>query len=299
MLVCDLDGTLLNGKGILTEATASALRQAIDGGVEVVFATGRRHSFAWHVLAPLGLDPEIVLISSNGAIVRTLGGRQIHRTPMPVATALLLCRQLDFFRNSLVFTFDRTGPGALVVENIEALRARLTRWVELNLHEIEEVLPLERAFDRGEEPVQAMICGTLPMMRDALTVLEAATNEADHLRRNISLHRTEYAARDLSIVDLMSKGCSKGSALERLAIERGIQPAEIAAIGDNMNDTEMLAYVGHAVVMKNSPAELLDIAAARGWEVTGSNENNGAARAILRMLERTGPVPDPAAAFAD
>ncbi|MGH9617838.1 MAG: HAD family hydrolase, partial [Acidobacteriaceae bacterium] len=113
LLACDLDGTLLNGKGVLTDATASALRNAIDSGVEVLFATGRRHSFAWRVLAPLGLDPETVLISSNGAIARTFGGRQIHRVGMPVATALLLCRQLAFFRDALVFTFDRTGPGAL------------------------------------------------------------------------------------------------------------------------------------------------------------------------------------------
>jgi hydroxymethylpyrimidine pyrophosphatase-like HAD family hydrolase len=61
----------------------------------------------------------------------------------------------------------------------------------------------------------------------------------------------------------------------------------------------MLAYAGHAVVMENSPAELLDIAASRGWMVAGGNENDGAAQAILRMLEGTGPVPDPAAALAD
>ena len=60
---------------ILTEATAAALRHAIASGVEVVFATGRRHSFAWTMLGPLGLDPETVLISSNGAITRTFGGR--------------------------------------------------------------------------------------------------------------------------------------------------------------------------------------------------------------------------------
>ncbi|MGO8719460.1 MAG: HAD-IIB family hydrolase [Acidobacteriaceae bacterium] len=292
LLACDLDGTLLNGKGVLTEATAFALRQAIDRGVEVVFATGRRHSFAWRMLAPLGLDSETVLISSNGAITRTLGGRPIHRVGMPIATALLLCRQLDGFRNSLVFTFDRTGPGALVVENIAALHARLTRWVELNLHEIEAVLPLERAFDRGEEPVQAMICGTLPVMREGLAVLDAATAEAEQLRQIISIHRTEYPARDLSIVDLMANGCSKGSALARLAAERGIDSAEIAAIGDNMNDAEMLTYAGHAVVMENSPAELHAMAVAGGWAVTGSNESDGAAQAILRMLERMRPSRD-------
>jgi hydroxymethylpyrimidine pyrophosphatase-like HAD family hydrolase len=290
ILACDLDGTLLNGKGVLTDATAAALRHAIANGVEVVFATGRRHSFAWTMLAPLGLDPETVLISSNGAITRTFSGRPIDRIGLPVETALQLCRQLNDFRNSLVFTFDRTGPGALVVENIPALHARLSRWVESNLHELEAVLPLERAFDSGEEPVQAMICGTLAVMSEGLAVLDESTSDAESLRRIISIHRTEYPARDLSIVDLMPSGCSKGSALARLAEERGVDAADIVAIGDNMNDAEMLAYAGRAVVMENSPTELLELAAANGWSVTGSNESEGAARAILRLLQDREPA---------
>ena len=242
------------------------------------------------MLAPLGLDPETVLISSNGAITRTFGGRPIDRTGMPVETALQLCRQLNDFRNSLVFTFDRTGPGALVVEDIAALHARLSRWVEANLHELEAVLPLERAFDGGEEPVQAMICGTLAVMSEGLAVLDAPTEQAENLRKIISIHRTEYPARDLAIVDLMPNGCSKGSALARLAEHRGVDAAEIVAIGDNMNDAEMLAYAGRAVVMENSPAELLQMAAANGWSVAGSNESDGAAQAILRMLNEAQPA---------
>lgn len=301
ILACDLDGTLLNGKGILTEATAAALRKAVASGVEVVFATGRRHNFAWTMLAPLGLDPETVLISSNGAITRTFDGRPIDRIGLPVETALQLCQLLHDFRNSLVFTFDRTGRGALVVEDIAALHARLSRWVESNLHELEAVLPLERAFDGGEEPVQAMICGTLAAMREGLAVLDAPTEQAENLRKIISIHRTEYPARDLSIVDLMPHGCSKGSALARLAEDRGVEAAEIVAIGDNMNDAEMLAYAGRAVVMENSPAELLDMAAANGWSITGSNESDGAAQAILRMLKEDSRADwqNTAAALAD
>lgn len=178
-----------------------------------------------------------------------------------------------------------------MVEDIPSLHARLSRWVEANLHELEAVLPLERAFDNGEEPVQAMICGTLAVMREGLAVLDAATPSAEDFRSKISIHRTEYPARDLSIVDLMPAGCSKGSALERLAEDRGVEAAEIVAIGDNMNDAEMLAYAGCAVVMRNSPPELLAMAADRGWQVTGSNDLDGAAQAILRMLKDTEPAP--------
>jgi Cof subfamily protein (haloacid dehalogenase superfamily) len=284
MLVCDLDGTLLNGHGIITEATISALRQAVDAGIEIVFATGRRHNFAWRVLEPTGLHFDTVLISSNGAITSTCGGERLRRMGMPVPTALLLCKQLTSHRSSLIFTFERTGLGALAVEDLDALHRKIPRWVDSNVDEIESFVPLERAFEPGDEPVQAMICGTLKEMEEALSVLDDAASESAHLRQCLSVHRTEYARRDLSIVDLMPDGCSKGNAIAWLATERGIDATEIACIGDNMNDADMLAFAGHAVVMKNAPAELLAMAAENGWMVTGDNNEDGAAQAILNML---------------
>ncbi len=213
MLVCDLDGTLLNGSGIMTAAVVAALRQAVECGVQLVFATGRRHSFASHILAPLGLDPGTVLISSNGAVVSTFGGERLRRISMTVSTALGLCRHLDGYRSSLIFTFERTGPGALVIEDIEMLHRRIPRWVDANAHEIECFVPLERAFAGGEEPVQAMICGTLNEMEAAMSVLDGTELAATGLRENLSIHRTEYGLRDLSIVDLMQQCCSKGTAI--------------------------------------------------------------------------------------
>ncbi len=285
MLVCDLDGTLLTSKGTMTDATVNALHQAVAAGVEVAFATGRRHTFAWDVLAPVGLHPDTVLISSNGALTRTFAGELLHRIGMPTETALLLCRQLTRFRSSLVFTFERTGLGALIVEDLETLHRSIARWVESNRHEIERMVPLERAFEGGEEPVQAMVCGTMHRMEEAMSVLAETTAEASDLRRRLSIHRTEYASRDLCIVDLMPAACSKGNAIAQLATQRGIDRAHIAAIGDNMNDADMLAYAGHAVVMNNGAAELLATARENNWFVTASNDEDGAAQAILRMLE--------------
>lgn len=282
MLVCDLDGTLLNGQSLMTQPTLSALQQAVEAGIEVVFATGRRHSYACTVLDSAGFHRNTVLVSSNGAITRTMAGERMQRTSMPVATALLLCRHLMDYRESLIFTFERTGPGSMAVQDIDALHQRLPRWVDSNRHEIACCLPLETAFDSGNEPIQAMICGTVTEMKEARIFLDSPA--ALPLRQNISLHRTEYIHRDLSVLDLMPRGCSKGAAIARLAGERGINAAEIACIGDNMNDADMLAFAGQPIVMKNAAAELLAMAESNGWTITGSNDEDGAAHAILRML---------------
>lgn len=263
----------------------AALSAASEAGVETVIATGRRHSFAQKVLAPLHLPPETVLISSNGAIIRSLDGRLIHRIGMPLATARLLCRQLHEFRASLIFTFDRTGPNSLMIEDVEALRRRIPRWVESNAQEIGCCLPLERAFEACDEPLQAMICGTLDEMAPAMALLTELTGDTASLGHRLSVHRTEYADRDLCIVDLMAAGASKGQALARLAAIRGLHAAQVAAIGDNMNDADMLAFAGHAIVMRNAAADLHELARQNGWSMADGHDDDGAAFAILRMLE--------------
>ena len=82
--------------------------------------------------------------------------------------------------------------------------------------------------------------------------------------------------RDFSLVDVVGHGCSKGSALRHWAESRGITAGEVMAVGDNLNDLEMLEYAGRAVVMGNGLEELR----CRGWAVTDSNDEAGVARAI-------------------
>lgn len=283
MVVVDIDGTLLPAAGaIVTERSGRVLRATEAAGVEIVIATGRRQAYAAPLLAPIGLRAETVLISSNGAVTRTLGGEGIDRFLLPADTARRLVPALRAL-GTTVFTFDREGRGALVVESLEALHARVRLWVEANRPWIREVRPLERAFDEGEEPVQGMVCGGVAEMRRAEEWLRSS-----ELGAEVTLHRTEYPARDLSILDILPCGCSKGTALRRLAETRGVKREEILAIGDNWNDVEMLEFAGHAAVMKNGAPDLVELARTRAWEVAPGNDEEGVAQVLERLLSLAG-----------
>ena len=93
---------------------------------------------------------------------------------------------------------------------------------------------------------------------------------------SVTILRTEYPARDLSMIDVLNVGCSKGHALERWAVHRGYRREEVMAIGDNHNDVEMLEFAGHPVIMGNACAELR----GRGWTVTRGNDACGIAAAV-------------------
>ncbi len=259
LIAIDIDGTLVPSTGPrISPRNCAALRAAEAAGIEIVISTGRRQAYAMPLVAQVGLSEDSVMISSNGAVVRGFDGTLLDRRFLPVETARVLCGLLRGY-GTTVFTFDREGAGALVIENMPQLHARIDRWVEANRPYLLEVQPIERAFDAGEEPIQGMVCGTVAQMIEAEKQLLMSD-----VAELIAMHRTEYAARNLSILDLLPPGCSKGAALHSLASIRGLERDQIMAIGDNLNDLEMLEYAGRAVVMANASDEILALARRQG-----------------------------------
>jgi Cof subfamily protein (haloacid dehalogenase superfamily) len=269
LLAIDIDGTLLNPEFQISPVDMAALRRVRTQGIEVVVVTGRRHTFALPIVQQLGFD--LWVISSNGAVTRSLAGETFHRDLLPAATCLDLCTKMREFRGNTVLTFDIEAKGAIVLEHMRELNASIQRWLEKNLQYIDFVIPIESSLTR--DPVQAMFCGRNERMKLAQEALAASGLD-------ITVLRTEYPVRDLSIVDVLNQGCSKGHALERWANFRGIPREQVMAIGDNYNDIEMLAFAGVPFIMGNASEELR----GNGWSVTLSNEQNGVAAAIEQVL---------------
>jgi len=267
LLATDVDGTLLNPQFQISEGDLAALRRAHASGIEIVLVTGRRHTFALPIARQLCFD--LWLISSNGAVTRSLAGETFHRDMMPAETCRKLCRAMQEFRGHSVLTFDKETKGAIVLERLDELGTSIRRWLETNMEYIEFVVPLEDAL--VNDPVQAMFCGSVQRMGEALRALDGAGMDG-----TVTVLRTEYPARDLSMIDVLNAGCSKGHALQRWAAHRGYGREEVMAIGDNHNDVEMLEFAGHPVIMGNACAELRN----RGWTVTRGNDACGVAGAV-------------------
>ena len=281
LVAIDMDGTLLPTlSSTVSERNTRALRAAQEAGITVAIATGRRVAYTAPLLANLGLRADTPLIASNGAVLSTLGGAVIDRCHMPARVARGLCGVLRSF-GTVVFTFNRPGRGEVVLEDLEQAHGRIALWVEANRNAIEVVKPLELALVDGDDPIQGMAAGSVAKMREAEKALRASEWAAE-----CASVRTEYPARDLSILDLLPPGISKGWALERLAARLGVDRKETMAIGDNWNDVGMLEWAGQGIVMANAAAELRTLAKMRGWKQAPSNDADGVAVALEAALAR-------------
>jgi hydroxymethylpyrimidine pyrophosphatase-like HAD family hydrolase len=138
-----------------------------------------------------------------------------------------------------------------------------------NQHLIGQCVPLEDAL--VEDPIQVMFNGDVDAMRD----LE---DELRREARDYAVSITEYVHRDFSLIDVTAPTATKGRALAWRAEQLGLSPDEVMAVGDNLNDVEMLEYAGTPVVMANAVDGLKE----RGWVMTGHQDDAGLAAAIRR-----------------
>lgn len=295
LLALDIDGTLLDSSGQLPDANRLAIARAIERGVEVALATGRRFDFARPVFEQL--PSPLTLILSNGAVVKRRDGETLMKRLLPREVAREVLAAVPQHRHEAAVTFDRPGAAQIVYQSIDWDHPRHSRFFAANRPYLAEVDPLEDCLT--EDPVQVMFTGTCADMRDLFARLRASASidtagnggsggtfkraaivESPDHRYSVAL--TEYEFRDFSLVDILQAGCSKGTALADWARERGYTRDEVMAVGDNLNDLEMLEFAGCPVVMGNGIPDLRD----RGWSLTATNDEAGVARAVETFILR-------------
>ncbi|HEY7499428.1 MAG TPA: Cof-type HAD-IIB family hydrolase [Vicinamibacterales bacterium] len=272
LIVLDLDGTVLDSTGHVPEANRTAIARAIEAGVEVAVATGRRYDFALPIVEQL--PSPLTLILSNGAIVKSRDGTTLMRRLLARETARDVLARTLAHRDGAAIIFDRPREGQVMFEVIDWEHPRHRRFFEMNRPFVGERSPLEDALT--EDPVQVMFTGSCAPMRALVDDLRGAACGGDGGAARFSVALTEYQHRDFSLVDVVQAGCSKGSAVRAWADRHGLGPSNVMAVGDNLNDLEMLQFAGCPVVMGNAVQDLKDY----GWPVTSTNDEAGVARAI-------------------
>lgn len=278
----DIDGTLLDSRGEIPPRNCRAVRAASDLGVRIVVITGRSFAFAAPIAARLGVP--LVLIASNGAVVKTIDGLTLASTTLAVDLARAVVDATYAYRGDLGVVFDVADGSRVIYERIDWTHPRRRAYFERNRDVITELSPIDGALDR--DPLALVFNGSLAPMRRLRDLLLAAP-----FAPRVDVSITEYESRDFAMVDVLARGCTKAAALAGWGARLAIRPAEIMAIGDNHNDLDMLTLVGTPVVMGNAVQELLE----RGWAVTATNDEAGVADAIERFVLRPPAAPDPRA----
>jgi Cof subfamily protein (haloacid dehalogenase superfamily) len=280
LLALDLDGTLLNSLGELSERNALAIAQARAAGVRVALVTGRRFRDARPLALKLGLD--VPVVAHNGALTKHAHSLEtVSASLLPLETAREVLRVGRAYRADPLVSDDAEGAGVLVYDHLRDKAGPVAEYIawsrRIHGDEAERAIlhvpSLEDYLDHA--PVHITFSGSFSEIERLSVVFDA------ELGASVKLMTTLYPSIDFGLVDVIHPDVSKGTGLAAVAVEHKLTPDEVMAVGDNHNDVEMLEFAGTRVAVANAEPRVLSLA---GIHVTESNDEDGVAVAIEKFI---------------
>ena len=236
IIACDMDETLLSSDASICRRNIEAIAKAKAQGVKFVPCTGRGFRSVEGVLKTLNLFDEAgqYVIGFNGAsITENKGHRSLFWNPIPFDLADTIYRKSASYGLCMhIYTRDTVYISDVTPDEEDFLRGRMAY-----------VPTAEKTLDflRGKEEVCKLI-----IMNTDYSRLQEIHAEMKPLLDDITVSFSSNR-----YIEFMHKGVTKGVALLKLAAMLGVEPEETMAIGDNINDIEMLQAAGLSIGVHN------------------------------------------------
>lgn len=257
LVAIDLDGTMLNQYGIITEKTKKAISKAQEKGVEVMIASGRAITSVKRFSKEINSNK--YFISGNGAITYDIKNNKILYENILSKTKALkiikICEENSIYYN--VYTENGIIAKNLSYNTLYYYKDNLTKPDENRTH-INIVENVYDYFEQREEKIlKIMICDEHKtvfnsIVRKLKELSEIEVLEVSHMSRKIIKQGTDEIALEYFYTEVSAKDVDKWNALEEIIVLMNISKEEVVTIGDNANDLKMITNAGLGVAMGES-----------------------------------------------
>lgn len=287
LLAIDLDGTLLDPSGKVSERSKRALHAAREAGLRIAICTGRGLVECRHVLEQIAqVDP--VVVAGGAIIANPVGGETIHRFAINQGlVGETVTRLIEHSHPALVLK-DPTAAGYdyLVVQGANRLPLDpVTEWWfgAMNVR-VRKVDHLEND-EHPEHTVRVGACGLSGRMLEIKHDLAGICGDRACMHSFSAVVAPEHASRaggeTLHVLELFDIGANKWSAVSMVARQLNLRPDRIAAIGDEVNDESMIKHAALGVAMGNA----VDVVRRHAKRHTATNREDGVAVAVEKILD--------------
>jgi len=279
LLVTDLDGTLLDRKGRVGERNLAAIRRLQDSGVEVIPATGRALRECDHVLDFINHAGHA--ITAGGALVHDArDGSVVLRRGPSAGTVLHVARVLAEYEHLVQMLQDHTQAGLDYVIVGEQRFDPATEWWFKTLPLTYRRVPSLAHHDEQGHTVRVGTVAHGELLGPIVERLRRELGDQIAVQHWSALTAEAATGSPTHILEAFGRGVNKWTAIEALCAEYGIDPAETAAVGDGLNDLEMVRDAGLGIAMANADPRIAAVADARA----GHHDAGGFADAAEMVL---------------
>lgn len=285
LIALDLDGTLLNSYGEISQKNKEAIQYAKQKGVEVVLCSGRVNSVE-RLAQDIGANH--YMICGNGSLVYDLEEKKVmyHKAieKVKLMQILSICEENSIFYN--VYTENRILT-KLLNYNVLYYNQENIKKPEEKKTNIQIIPDLYQYIESNEKDkfLKVTICDDNEIIfgsiiRRLRSVKSVDVLDVEHMSRKMFKSGTEEVSLEYYYTEIASQNVNKWNALSFLIEQLGIAPEEVLAMGDNINDESMIRNAGMGIAMGNSAPYIQEFAKA----VVSDNNSDGVAEAIYQYI---------------
>lgn len=278
LVTIDLDGTLLNSYGEVTQNTKNVLREKIEQGMEIVLASGRTTPSILPIAEEIGGINYV--IAGNGALIYDVKKQEIiYNKFMPKQKILEIANVLE--ENSIFYTVY-TDKEILT----KSLKYNVLYYHKENLKKSEEKQTKIKIVENMQEYIQntdanylkIMVCDESELIFNSITnklknIKGIEVLDVGHQSRKIIRDGTQEIPIEYCYTEISLENVDKWNSIEYLIQELNVNSDNVVAIGDNINDIKMIQNAGIGVAMGESSPKVKEMADV----ITGSNDEDGVA----------------------
>ena len=287
LIAVDLDGTMLNSYGEVTENTKRILKEIMQKGNEVVITTGRTMDAIQNIAEEIGTKKYI--IAGNGAIIYdTQKNENIYEKNISKNKALDIIKICE--DNSITYSVytNKTIISRYLKYNVlyyykENMKKTQNKKTSITL--VDDVYEYVKNM-KDENVIKIFICDETKSIFNAIIkklrlIDEIEVLDVGHMSRKIITDGTQEIALEYFYTEITAENVDKWYAIEKLMETLKIKKEDVIAVGDNINDKKMIEAAGIGIAMKGSSPEVTKVA---NYITEFDNDNDGAAIEIEKIV---------------
>lgn len=272
MIAIDMDGTLLSPTGEVTARTKAAVQSALAAGFVVCFATGRNWTESLRILDAVD-HYDIAVFVGGAMVVDTRRRLTLQRTIMEPTLAAEICEFFEIRGHAALALQDTGAAGVdyLISEQLK-LDAQTELWMQTARAKVHRVPNLGRYVHEHTMRIGVVAVPT----ETARMVVELR----EMFGNRIVCHSIPVMHYGVDVLEVFDPAVNKWQGLLHVAALHGIDPSQIIAIGDELNDLPMITQAGMGVAMDNARDEVK----AAATRVIGPNSDDGLAKFLEELV---------------
>lgn len=279
LIASDLDGTMFEKGNVIPETNLKAINDINNSNINFTICTGKTYSLFKNICQDIGTGYGI--FGNGNQIINLKTGEEIYRKLLKnedvlfcINTAKKLNLHVHLYTNKEVIT-----EKLLYVDLRNFELTKNDKNIDL---EFKIVTDIQKYVKRENPEILKLVISAEKDLASLKKEFAKNKNLQVNLIRKVDKYRDEIIGKEYEYLDIMPAGINKEQALEVLENYLKIDKSEVLAIGDNLNDLEMIKDSGVGIAVANAYDEVKEVA---NYTTTTTAQNGGFAEAVYKFIE--------------